>query len=57
LRADNLTPLYDSEIEEFREHPEYLSNEFANNRFAKDVAPAFGGIEKEIRIKNKLPLT
>jgi nitrate reductase NapAB chaperone NapD len=49
--------LYNSENEEFREHPEYLSNEFTNKKFAKDVASAFGGIEKEIRIKNKLPLT
>jgi hypothetical protein len=49
--------LYKSEIEEFKEHPEYLSNEFTAPKYAKDIAIDFRSVEKDIRIKNGLPLT
>jgi hypothetical protein len=44
------------EDDEFREHPEYLSNEFANVKFARDIVKAFKIEESEIRAKNKLPI-
>jgi energy-coupling factor transporter ATP-binding protein EcfA2 len=48
--------LNDFENDEYREHPEYLSNEFTNVKFAKNICSAFKNEEIEIKIKNKLPL-
>lgn len=51
-----LNYLISSEDDEFREHPEYLSNEYANVKFAKGLLDAFRNEEKQIRIKNGLPM-
>lgn len=42
--------LYQAEIDELREHPEYLQNEFTNNSFAKEIKERFAVLEQEIRM-------
>lgn len=47
--------LHQSEIEEYKEHPEYLTNEFTSKKYGSEIAISFRVTEKDIRLSNKLP--